>query len=266
MDTNSGNEFSQMFNASPVQAPAQEQAAPVVALDAISSPAPEANPVSVPAQEPARDAPRMVPLPELDKVRERARAAESQVTQLSEAVRFLTAQQQQYQQSQQQRQQPAIDPLIDPEAAYIALQQRMEHGLHAVQQNFDSRLEAMRLTASLDSASKTYGRELVEEASKAAFDRGLDGHFASRANPHEEAVSWYQAERLKNEVGNDPAAYKERVKAELRAELLAELRAGTPAPQNLPPSLASATKASSMMEVVPDARDFFKSMMTHKRG
>jgi hypothetical protein len=259
MDTNSGNEFSQMFNNSSAPAPAQEQATPVVALGETSAPAPEANPVPVPAQEPVRESPRMVPLPELDKVRERARAAESQVSKLSEAVRFLTAQQQQYQQ-------PAIDPLVDPEAAYIALQQRMEHGLQAVQQNFDSRLEAMRLTSSLESASKTYGRELVEEASRAAFERGLDGHFASRANPHEEAVSWYQAERLKNEVGNDPAAYKERVKAELRAELLAELRAGTPAPQNLPPSLASATKASSTMEVVPDARDFFKSMMTHKRG
>jgi hypothetical protein len=38
-------------------------------------------------------------------------------------------------------------------------------------------------------------------------------------SPGEELVSWYKEQRLREEVGDDPAAYREKLRAEILAEL-----------------------------------------------
>jgi len=78
-------------------------------------------------------------------------------------------------------------------------------------------------------------------------------------------MEWYRGQTAAKEIG-DPVAYKEK----LKAEILAELAKGVAAPakpgqpQILPPSLSSATRASSVSPVVQDSSDFFRSTLFAK--
>lgn len=91
-------------------------------------------------------------------------------------------------------------------------------------------------------ATKEFGNELVQETI-AYFDQNphLSQQFLNEPSPFHAAVEFYQRQKVADEIGSDPDAYK----AKLREELLAELQAQQPAPkpQAPPPSMARAPSA-----------------------
>lgn len=225
-------------------APTEQQPAPVVT----APPAPE------PVQQPQA---HQVPLAQLIEERKSRQAAERERTQLLEAVARLTAQQQPQAIQQPAQPQPVIDPLEDPQGFLNAV-------THAIEEKF----QRQALVASENKARQEFGDDLVETAANEAFKQGLDTYFASRPNPHAEAVSWYRSQQLAQTIGSDPAAYeaqiRAKVQAEVQAEVMARLQAGKAPPANLPPSLSTSTNASGGVEHVPASRDFFNSMMSNR--
>lgn len=83
-------------------------------------------------------------------------------------------------------------------------------------------------------AGVVHGQESVEAAVQAFDQLGNTGQLdpaeyqriMSSPNPYDEAVKWHKRKTALDEIGSDPASYKER----LKAELLAELQGTTGAP------------------------------------
>jgi hypothetical protein len=236
-------------------------AAPAVEAQATEPQAPAApeapqQPEAAPPAQEAAQQPQshMVPLAELIDTRKRAQAAEdaarrqqAQIDQLHEQMRRLA------QPQQQPRQADPIDPVSDPDAF-------VSHVTNLIEQRFHQQA----ISNSEQRAREKHGDELVEKAATEAFKQGLDVHFASRPDPHGEAIAWYQSQQLRNEIGPDPAEYRKNLEAEIRAKVLAELKQGTPPPSNLPPSLSSAARVNGSIEPLPNGRDFFNSMMNQR--
>jgi hypothetical protein len=113
-------------------------------------------------------------------------------------------------------------------------------------------------------AKKDFGAETVETARNAALQAGLGNHFLAQQDPYQELMKWHRGQIAAKEIG-DPTTYKERLKAEILAELKGQPVAARPgAPQVLPPSLSSATRATTASPVIPDASDFFKTQLFAK--
>ena len=215
-------------------------------------------------QQQAEEAPRMVPLPELIETRKRAQEAERAAQDLQQRYQQLERMvqglyQQQAPQEQQQPQQPVIDPFEDPQAYARSIEERV---MHQVQHAFLSQ----QLDASERRAFESYGQEQVDEAFEAARQVGIAQVFINQPDPYGELVKWHRSQQLLREVGDDPEAYKKQLMDQIRQELLAETQQGNkPAPSNLPPSLSTATKASTSPQVVTDDQEFFRDMM-NRRG
>lgn len=195
-------------------------------------------PVATPEQRPAPT----VPLPELLETRHRAQLAEREAQLLRQQIELL-----QRSVEVQQPQQPPIDPVADPEGAYRALAQSVQaQALHN------------RANTSEMLARSKYGDEKVDAAVQAAVKSGLNRNFIAQPDPYKALMDWHNAQTVVQQVGTDPAAYRERI----RQEVIAELKAGKPAavPQNPPPSLSTATNAGTSAPVVKDANDFFRDM------
>jgi hypothetical protein len=112
-------------------------------------------------------------------------------------------------------------------------------------------------------AKKEYGAQAVETAREAALQAGLGRHFMAQPDPYQALMEWDRGQKAAKEIG-DPVTYKERLKAEILAELAkgqpaAQARPG--APQVLPPSLSSATRANTASPVIQDTGDFFKNTL-----
>lgn len=106
-------------------------------------------------------------------------------------------------------------------------------------QAMEARFVNLTLNASERMARKTYGDEAVNQAFerfRAATEKNplLHQQAMSSADPWDFVVQEAQRMAVLEEVGSDPKAYRER----LKAELLAELQKTTPAALNLPSSLA----------------------------
>ncbi len=256
-ETNIGHLFAPEAPA-PVDAPAAhsfEQPSPPdldYGFTPQQQPAPVAPPAEVPQHVPP--APQTVPLAELIERRRQTQAAEqerqeirAQNAQLMEALSRLTR-------PQQPAPQP-IDPIADPEGAYHTLEHRMQSALLNQQLNFSE----MR-------ARDKYGNEAVDQALDAAQRAGYTQSFINRPDAYGEMIGWHQGQRLHQEIGQDPAAYKARIVAEVKAELLAQMRGGQPVPPNLPPSLSSAAKANGATEIVGSDKDFFRQTLNRPRG
>jgi hypothetical protein len=114
-------------------------------------------------------------------------------------------------------------------------------------------------------AKSKHGAQAVEAARHAALQAGLGNHFLNQSDPYESVMEWYRGQTVAKEIG-DPVAYKEKLKAEILAELTKGVATPKPAgqPQILPPSLSSATRASTASPVIQDTSDFFKSTLFAK--
>lgn len=84
----------------------------------------------------------------------------------------------------------------------------------------------------------------VEEAEKAfnaaassgAIDPAIHARINSSPNPWAAAVQWHQQTKALAEIGDDPAAYRAKVEAEIRDKVMAELQQGQqPAAQRAAP-------------------------------
>ena len=104
-----------------------------------------------------------------------------------------------------------------------------------------------------DNAIVRFTEEKVNEAEQAFLtamnNRSLDPadyqRVTSSPNRYAAAVQWHQRQQAQKEIGDDPAAYKTRLREELKAELLAEQQQGNGGSQQqqtavTPSNLASA--------------------------
>lgn len=126
-----------------------------------------------------------------------------------------------------------VDFYEDPEAAFHKMQQTAQ----AIATN--TKLETSRFLAERD-----HGAEEVAAAYK-FFDENpaLSQQLLTSPSPFHEAVKVYQKHKAMTEIGDDPAAYRARVEAEIRERIVAEMAPArtTSAP---PPSLATAGSAA----------------------
>lgn len=213
-----------------------------------------------PAQPPQDQQPQhhQVPLSELIDMRKRAQAAEESQRNQQRRLDQLEQMMARVNQPQQPRQQPQpqIDPLDDPEAF-----------VHSVEQRIEQRFLNMSLNESERRARDSHGAEAVDAAFEAAQRSGFAQAFVNKPDAYGEMVRWHKAQQLSETIGEDPGAYKERLKAELKQQLLAEMRQGTPPPSNITPPLSSATRADpSQAGALGSDKDFFNDTMNRKRG
>jgi hypothetical protein len=130
---------------------------------------------------------------------------------------------------------------------------------HVVQPEFQ-RIEQQLLAIAKDTAINRYTEEKVDEAER-AFISALQSQkldpadfqkVANSPNRYAEAVRWHQRQLAQAEIGDDPAAYKAKLEAELREKILAETQQGgdqQPAQQRpatvMPTNLAGARNVGS---------------------
>jgi hypothetical protein len=137
------------------------------------------------------------------------------------------------------------DPLEDPDAFTNTLEQRLAR---------QAREQSLQMSEFL--VSQQHGAELVKQATEAAFEAMqanpyLAERFRTAQSPHAEAVKWWKEQQALQTIGEDPAAYRERLRAELLAEMgQAPAQAATAAviPNTapvIPPSLAGRVSVGS---------------------
>lgn len=143
-------------------------------------------------------------------------------------------------------QQPAPQPpdwYVDPEA-------RTDHQIiQRVNPQFEQFGQQL-LAIAKDNAITRYTEEKVNEAEQ-AFIEAMNSQKLDPADYHKvvgspnryaAAVQWHQRQQAQAEIGDDPAAYKAKVEAEIKAKLLEEMGAkpgAQPAPV-LPSNIAGA--------------------------
>ena len=128
------------------------------------------------------------------------------------------------------------DVFTDPEGFNKSIDQRVHQAVLSE-----------RLNTSEMNAERTHGKELVGEAFEAAKMAGgnvVQGFMQDR-DPYEAMIKWHQTTKVAAEIGNDPAKYRENLKAEILAEIQAEQVAKQVATPNSGPSLAGATNLGS---------------------
>lgn len=198
--------------------------------------------------------------------KERADRLEMEVAQMRQ---FLMQQRAHQPQAQQPQEPPDI--FTDPEAWFQY--KRDQEIAPVIQQIQAARLEDARAVASV-----VYGDDTVKAAEQAfnelAKRGGVDPveyqRIQSSPNPFRAAVEWHKRNSILSEIGNDPSAYRERIKAEILAELGGAQSQQQP-PANvvkIPPSLNRATSAApanqGAEQVLSDA-DLFKQVTSRRR-
>ncbi|PJN96877.1 hypothetical protein CNY89_00035 [Amaricoccus sp. HAR-UPW-R2A-40] len=158
-----------------------------------------------------------------------------EVSGLRRALQEERLKRQQAEQRLMQPPQPAPslpDPIENPEEYTHAIQTSLQ------QQLVMERVETSRFHAERDPAIGKAGLAELDEFFNA--NPQASHQFLRSPSPIHAAWDWLQAEKLRQEIGTDPAAYRER----LRAELLAELKPAAAVPptpaRNIPPSMARA--------------------------
>ncbi len=115
---------------------------------------------------------------------------------------------------------PAPDWYADPNAA-------MQHGLQQALSPIEQRMEDQRQAVSRMLVEDKFGTEPVETALKAMEaalqsdpSAGADYERVMRSqHPYASLIAWHKRRQTQAEIGDDPVAYRERVKAELLAEM-----------------------------------------------
>ena len=138
-------------------------------------------------------------------------------------------------QPQQQEQKPKPEFWEDPNAYTGSV---VDERLSPLERKLEQQSQAI--------AINQYGKETVEKAYQAmgqAIQRGDPNAIfeyqkikANSALPYNDIVSWFQKDSVLNEVGQDPAAYRQKLKDELKLELAAEFQSQNAAPQQQQPA------------------------------
>ena len=207
----------------------------------------------VPVQPPAPPAPHMVPLAvlmdERGRYQDRIEKTEQRLADIQRALEV------QYRASQPPPQ--PIDPVAEPERFAAAVQ----HELARKDQQMQEMAIHQRANTSEMLARQKHGDQVVDQALKDAISTGLNRNFMMQPDPYRALLDWHTSQSVAKQVGPDLTAYREKV----RQEIIAEMRGGKPAPQNLPPSLATATNAGNANPLVPEPSAIFENMFARKR-
>jgi hypothetical protein len=138
-------------------------------------------------------------------------------------------------QPQQQQRQPEPEKVERPDF-YENPDGFVDHG---VRQHLDPVRKEIRDTVEFYSerdAVREHGREKVEAAFAAMTQaaqrdpeiRAAVGRLTTSRDPYGDVMAWHAKQSVISEVGNDPAAYKAKLREELKAEILAEIGGGKP--------------------------------------
>lgn len=181
--------------------------------------------------------PGSIPISALLDERERRQKAEREAEELRKFRQQIEA---------HRHQQPAPDFFQDPD-------QRLAYE----RQQFQTQFTAMKLQQSRFLAEREFGADVVNEA-YAYFDEHpqLSHQLLNHPSPFHAAVEFYKKQKVAEEIGADPEAWKakqvETLREQLRQELMAEMQTAQPQSRPIPGSLASAPAAGKAGE--PRAR------------
>lgn len=195
---------------------------------------------------------------------ERRRAAEQRALEVERQLREL-----QYQRQQQQPSQPQVevDPLTDPQGY-----------ARAITEQFEQRLARMQLDQNLQLSRVRHGEKFDEAFQAFMQEAERNPHFGQAvvrsSDPGGTLWQWYQGQTILREVGNDPTAYRQKLRDELmkdpafQAEVIKLVQGANGSqqpgsrPQNitqLPPSLSRATgSAANTAETSPTGAEIFQ--------
>lgn len=161
----------------------------------------------VQAEEPAPKPEQQVPLAALQAVREELKLHKSNSERMARIEQMLA-------QQTAPKPQAVPDMFEDPNGFAAHLEQK-----------FNQRITSVELDFSERSARKEHGAEAVDAAYEAAIAAGVAPKFAQSRDGWGEMVAWHKAQIAAAEIGPDPMAYKDRLRAELKQELQAEMAA-----------------------------------------
>lgn len=210
---------------------AEEEAQEVAATEEAVSEEGKASEKEEPAQEAEQEDGKTVPLAALQSERETNR----------ELKRRLEALERQQQQPRQEEQQQPPDFYENPD-------QRMTYERSQIEQQMNQR----HLQQSRFFAEREFGKEEVD-AAYAYFDQHPEQSQAllNEPSPFHAAVEFYRKQKVAEEIGADPEAYKQRILQEAREEARKEYEADAvtksvkSAAEQKSPSLAGETNLGS---------------------
>lgn len=203
-----------------------------------------------------------VPLKELLDTRERAQRAEARLQEIERHLAYQTQQRR-----QQQPQQPEVTIFDNPDQ-YLAqrvIGPMQQWGQMMVMQNKDQ--------LSREMANQHLGEQVVNEALAymAQVRQTPEGQFAyhqimTSGHPYGQLVKWHQEQKMRQEIGSDPKAYRQKLLDEAKkdpnfqAEIVKLVReqqtsSGRPSVVSLPPSLSSVPAAASNSDDRGDLSD-----------
>jgi hypothetical protein len=171
---------------------------------------------------------------------------------------------------------PPVAPAVaeEPQAAPVVPNPLEDpQGYHAYTQRM---LFNERLNLSEAMLRESPNTEKIDEK-LAAFKKAMDANpalrseFSRQAHPYRWAYDQGARQLAMAEVGDDPAAFRAKIEAEIRAKIEAEMSGAAPAQGAvasviLPRSLASATSSAPRMTAVEEAPEFADIFKPRKRG
>lgn len=184
--------------------------------------------------------PQTIPVTALMDERFKRQEAERELQEIQRRMEMQERQLQHLQQPQQE----APDILDNPQGAF-------QHYVAPLQQQFEQRIMAM----SLHQARQTHGEELVNEAI-AFFDKNpqLSHQFVNHPSPYDAGVEFYKRQKVLEEIGADPDAWREQERAKLKAELN-QAPAAPVQPKAPPPSMVTAPSQGGDVQAPGNAFD-----------
>lgn len=151
----------------------------------------------------------------------------------------------------QEQEAKARQPAPQPPDFYTDPDQRLAFE----RSQFERSLFNERLNMSEMLARQAHGDTVVETArdafmQEATRNPALAMELQRQANPYGFVVQWHRRQQAMAEIGDDPMAYRERLKAELLAELQGQQGAAQPSARNpvKPPASLSAAPSASRGE------------------
>lgn len=169
--------------------------------------------VGEPAKPPGGDLER-IPLPAYLEERERRQRLERELEELRR-------------EKGGQQQQPGYDPeniFTDPQGYQARVQAQIDQRAAMAELNFDLRLAELQYGDEWKEAWDSYIKHVGETDERTGKGKHpLDyQRVMNAASPGQEIMSWHRERKYREEVGNDPQAYRERVRQELLAEMNGE--------------------------------------------
>lgn len=152
--------------------------------------------------------------------------------------------------------QPKQEPQAPPdwfENPTEAMRHQLTHQLSPAFEHVNAQLQAI----AKDNAVQRFTEEKVSAAEQAFLTavqaRELDPSdyekVVSSPNRFAAAVQWHERQQINKEIGNDPAAYKARLEAEIREKVLAELNGGQQQPAQQRPAAVMPTNFAAARNV-----------------